>query len=281
MSAVVSAVSVTQMVRAGLETGAPVFGSLAAAALSAVPLPSAVEVLRHLGVGLAARGLEGVLAHDLGERLCLGAGVDLLAGDGGVGRADDLLASKLGADPVVAVGADGDGADAEGDERDAGGDARVSEELGHGVLCSSAEGSIAILSAQRSRSIRARPQRDCGKPATCARLTACSPRLLKRSSTTSRARRTSSCRWRTASRWGCSTCSRPSTVGSTACASTRCTRCRSARTCAASAATTCATSATSSPPRRGRPTGRGTSTSCRTTSPRCRNCCGRARAARS
>ena len=41
-SAVVSAVSVTQIWRAGLLTGAPVSGFLEAAALSLVPLPSSV-----------------------------------------------------------------------------------------------------------------------------------------------------------------------------------------------------------------------------------------------
>ena len=41
LRAVVRAVSVTQIWRAGFEVGAPVLGSLAAAALSLVPLPEA------------------------------------------------------------------------------------------------------------------------------------------------------------------------------------------------------------------------------------------------
>ena len=85
----------------------------------------------HLGVGLAVGGFERVLADDGGEGLGLAAGVDLLAGDGGVLGADDHLAGEVGADTIASVDAHVDGADPEGDQHDAGGDPAVLEELAH------------------------------------------------------------------------------------------------------------------------------------------------------
>jgi hypothetical protein len=59
------------MVRAPFSTGWPVFASLAAAVSSFVGLPPVSRIAAHLRVGLAAGGLERVLAHDGGERLGL------------------------------------------------------------------------------------------------------------------------------------------------------------------------------------------------------------------
>jgi hypothetical protein len=79
--AVVSAVSVTQMPRAGLSTGVPLFGFLRANLLVVRALAVGGGEARHLRVGLAAGGLEPVLAPHLGKSLGLAAGVDELVGD--------------------------------------------------------------------------------------------------------------------------------------------------------------------------------------------------------
>ena len=131
LSEVDSAVEVTQMLRAGLATGSPLLGSTAAAFSSFGALAGLVEVARHLGVGLAARRLERVLADHGGERLRLGAGVDQLVRDGRVGRPDDLLSRQVALDAVTTVDAGVDRADAERDEHDAGHEAAVLEELAH------------------------------------------------------------------------------------------------------------------------------------------------------
>ena len=82
-SAVVRAVSVTQISRAPFEIGSP-FSSLAACCFvvrsSLVCWVVGRLVLAHLGVGQPARGTQGVLAHDLGERERLAAGLDRLTG---------------------------------------------------------------------------------------------------------------------------------------------------------------------------------------------------------
>src|SRR5215207_782323 len=94
-------------------------------------LAGLVEEPAHLRVRLAAGGLERVLADRGGELLRLVSGVDLLAGDGRIGRADDLLAGEVAADGVPPDDADDHRADAERDEHDAGGDAALTGQTGH------------------------------------------------------------------------------------------------------------------------------------------------------
>ena len=132
-SALWKAVEEIQMSRAGFSVGCPVFGSTAAAASSLVGLPGVVEEASHLRVRLAVRRCQRVLADRGGELLGLGPGIDLLAGDGRVGRADDLLAGELGANRVTTTDADDRGADAQRDQDDAGGDAAQTCEIAHTV----------------------------------------------------------------------------------------------------------------------------------------------------
>jgi hypothetical protein len=94
-------------------------------------LAGLVEEAAHLRVGLAAGRLERVLADHGGELLRLAAGVDLLAGDRGVGRADDLLPGEVAADGVASGDSHDHRADAHGDEKDAGGDAALAGQAGH------------------------------------------------------------------------------------------------------------------------------------------------------
>jgi hypothetical protein len=75
-----------------------------------------------------------VAAHDLGERLSLAAGVDELAGDSGVRRADDLFAGQVRADLITTVDAGDDRADAEGDQEDAAGAAASTKQVAHDAL---------------------------------------------------------------------------------------------------------------------------------------------------
>ena len=135
LSAVVSAVSVIQMLRTGLSSGWPL-GLLQRLGRVARALAVGACVPRQLGVGEATGRLERVDPHVAREVTGPLAGVDRLAGDVGrrqldagrkacllrlrrdggcvhVGRADDLLQREAVVDRVAAVDAHGDRDDAE------------------------------------------------------------------------------------------------------------------------------------------------------------------------
>jgi len=63
--------------------------------------------------------------------LRLGARVDLLAGDGGIGRADDLLAGEITVDGLASGDPDDERADPQRDQEDAGDDAALAKRVGH------------------------------------------------------------------------------------------------------------------------------------------------------
>ena len=133
LSAVVSAVSVTQIWRAGFATGLLRLGIDGGGFSSLVGLPALSRNCPIWAYVWPPVASSVCLRMTVGEGLGLAAGVDLLAGDRRVRRTDDLLAGEVAADLVAAVDADDDGADAERDQDDAGGDAAVAEQLAHGV----------------------------------------------------------------------------------------------------------------------------------------------------